>query len=144
MNEELQSTNDELQATNDVLRLRSGELEAVNSFLGSVLRSLGSAVVVVNGDLQVRVWSPGAEDMWGVRTDEAEGADLGGLDIGLPVAEIIPLLRRTLGGEPGRLEVDGMNRRGRPVRMRVESRLLADEEGHGQGAILVMNEVDHN
>jgi two-component system CheB/CheR fusion protein len=141
MNEELQSTNDELQATNDVLRLRSGELDEVTSFLGAVLRSLGNAVVVVNTDLRVRVWGPGAEDMWGVRTDEAEGMFLTDLDIGLPVGEITPLLRQTLEGAPGRTEVDGMNRRGRPLRMEVQSRLLADAEGRSQGVILVMNET---
>jgi two-component system CheB/CheR fusion protein len=141
MNEELQSTNDELQATNDVLRLRSGELDEVNSFLSAVLRSLGNAVVVVNTDLRVRVWSPGAEDMWGVRADEAEGMFLTDLDIGLPVGEITPLLRQTLEGAPGRTEVDGMNRRGRPLRMEVQSRLLADADGRSQGVILVMNET---
>ncbi len=142
MNEELQSTNDELQSTNDVLRLRSGELDAVNSFLGSVLRSLGSAVVVVNGDLRVRVWSPGAEDMWGVRSDEAEGMFIADLDIGLPVAEITPLLRQTLTGTPGQTEVDGMNRRGRPIRLKVYARLLSDAEQRPQGVILVMDEID--
>jgi two-component system, chemotaxis family, CheB/CheR fusion protein len=141
MNEELQSTNDELQSTNDVLRLRSGELDAANGFLGSVMRSLGNAVVVVNDDLRVRVWSPGAEDMWGVRADEAEGMYLSDLDIGLPVGEITPLLRQTLGGNSGEIAVDGMNRRGRPIRMLVQARRLADAENHPQGAILVMNEA---
>jgi two-component system CheB/CheR fusion protein len=142
MNEELQSTNDELQSTNDVLRLRSGELDDVNGFLGSVLRSLGNAVVVVSSELRVRVWSPGAAEMWGVRADEAEGMFLTDLDIGLPVRDITPLLQQTLGGKPGRTEVDGMNRRGRPVRMEVQARLLADAESRPQGAILVMNETE--
>ncbi len=143
MNEELQSTNDELQATNDVLRLRSGELDAINGFLGSVLRSLGDAVVVVTSELRVREWSPGAEDMWGVRADETEGMFLTDLDIGLPVAALTPLLRQTLSGRPGRAEVDGMNRRGRPVRMEVQARLLADPEDRPQGVIMVMNEVEN-
>ncbi|MGE5136944.1 MAG: CheR family methyltransferase [Gemmatimonadota bacterium] len=142
MNEELQSTNDELQATNDVLRLRSGELDAVTGFLGSVLRSLGDAVVVVTSELRVREWSPGAEDTWGVRADEAEGMFLTDLDIGLPVDQLAPLLRQTLAGQPGRAEVDGMNRRGRPVRMEVQARLLTDPETRPQGVILVMNEME--
>jgi len=141
MNEELQSTNDELQATNDVLRLRSGELDEVNGFLSSVLRSLGNAVVVATTDLRVKVWSPGAEDLWGVRADEAEGMFLSDLDIGMPVGEITPLLRHTLAGQPGSTEVAGMNRRGRPLKMEVQSRLLADAEGSPQGVILVLNEV---
>jgi two-component system, chemotaxis family, CheB/CheR fusion protein len=72
MNEELQSTNDELQTINDELRGRTEELDQTNSFLGSVLRSLGNAVIVLNDDLKVRVWSPGAEDLWGLRPEEAQ------------------------------------------------------------------------
>ena len=64
-NEELQSTNDELQMINDVLRLRGEELDTTKAFAASTLRSLGSAVVVVDTDLRVQVWGPGAEDLWG-------------------------------------------------------------------------------
>src|SRR5215469_17480327 len=96
MNEELQSTNDELQGINEQLRGRTEELDQTNSFLGSVLRSLGSAVIVLNEDLRVRVWSPGAEDLWGLRPDEAESKELLQLDIGLPVAEISPMLQQLL------------------------------------------------
>jgi two-component system, chemotaxis family, CheB/CheR fusion protein len=143
MNEELQSTNDELQSTNDVLRLRSGELDSVNGFLESVMCSLGSAVIVVSDEMRVRVWSPGAEDLWGVRADEAEGTAVGDLDIGLPLSQVVSLLRRVLAGAPAMIaaDVDGINRRGRPVQMHVESRLLRDADGHSQGAILVMNEA---
>jgi two-component system, chemotaxis family, CheB/CheR fusion protein len=73
MNEELQSTNDELQLINDVLRLRGEELDTTKAFAASTLRSLGSAVVVVDTDLRVYVWGPGAEDLWGLRADEANG-----------------------------------------------------------------------
>ena len=131
MNEELQSTNDELQAINDVLRVRTEELDAANGFLGSVLRSLGSAVVVVNEDLRVRVWSPGAEELWGLRSDEAEGRHLLTLDIGLPVQQIVPLLQRMLTEKADVTEaaVDAVNRRGRPVRLHVECSLLRGERG---------------
>jgi two-component system CheB/CheR fusion protein len=97
-NEELQSTNDELQVINEELRGRTEELDQTNSFLGSVLRSLGSAVIVLNEDLRVRVWSPGAEDLWGLRPEEAESKELLSLDIGLPAGEIAPMLRHVLGG----------------------------------------------
>jgi nitrogen fixation/metabolism regulation signal transduction histidine kinase len=56
---------DELQVINDELRGRTEELDHTNSFLGSVLRSLGSAVIVLTEELRVRVWSAGAEDLWG-------------------------------------------------------------------------------
>ena len=65
MNEELQSTNDELQVINEELRGRTEEVNQTNGFLGSVLRSLGNAVIVLTEELSVKVWSPGAEEMWG-------------------------------------------------------------------------------
>jgi len=143
MNEELQSTNDELQMINDVLRLRSEELDTTRAFAASTLRSLGSAVVVVDADLKVQVWGPGAEDLWGLRPDEATGRAFAELDIGLPVADIMPMLERTLAGQPARSEAvaEAMNRRGRPVRMKVECLLLRDDDGAQRGVIVVMNEA---
>ena len=143
MNEELQSTNDELQMINDVLRLRSEELDATKAFLSSALRSLGSAVVVVDNDLRVKVWGPGAEDLWGLRPEEATGRPFAELDIGLPVQRIIPVLQQTLAGRPATAEakVEGMNRRGRPVSMLVQCRLLQGDDGAHQGVIAVMNEA---
>jgi len=143
MNEELQSTNDELQMINDVLRLRSEELDTTKAFTASTLRSLGSAVVVVDTDLRVQVWGPGAEDLWGLRTDEATGRSLAELDIGLPVTDVIPLLTRTLSSKPSRSEavVEAMNRRGRPVSMLLECLLLRDDEDNHRGVIIVLNQV---
>ncbi len=144
MNEELQSTNDELQAINDVLRVRTEQLDAANGFLGSVLRGLGSAVIVVNEDLRVRVWSPGAEELWGLRADEADGRHLLTLDIGLPVQQIVPLLQRMLTerAEGSDATVDAVNRRGRPVQLRVACSLLRGEDGMIHGVILIMDRID--
>jgi two-component system CheB/CheR fusion protein len=143
MNEELQSTNDELQLINDVLRLRGEELDTSKAFAASTLRSLGSAVVVVDVDLRVYVWGPGAEDLWGIRADEATGRPFGDLDIGLPVAEIVPLLEQTLADKSSRTEavIEATNRRGRPVRMLLECLVLRDEDGNHRGVIMVMNEA---
>jgi two-component system, chemotaxis family, CheB/CheR fusion protein len=143
MNEELQSTNDELQMINDVLRLRGEELDSTKAFAASTLRSLGSAVVVVDSDLRVYVWGPGAEDLWGLRPEEAAGRGFGDLDIGLPVTDIVPVLSRTLAGRPARTEaeVQAITRRGRPVSMLLEYLQLRDEEGTPRGVIVVMNEV---
>jgi two-component system CheB/CheR fusion protein len=143
MNEELQSTNDELQMINDVLRLRGEELDSTKAFAASTLRSLGSAVVVVDTDLKVYVWGPGAEDLWGLRSEEAAGRGFADLDIGLPVADIAPVLKRTLTGQPARseAEVQAITRRGRPVNMRLGYLQLRDDEGTPRGVIVVMNEI---
>jgi two-component system, chemotaxis family, CheB/CheR fusion protein len=149
MNEELQSTNDELQGINDELRGRTEELDQTNSFLGTVLRSLGSAVIVLTEDLKVRVWSPGAEDLWGLRPEEAESRELLSLDIGLPVAEIGPVLRQVLGNvtEEGiclpavpAIEVTAVNRRGKTVELEIAASPMRTEEGGISGIILVIDQ----
>ena len=71
MNEELQSTNEELETINDELRDRTGELNEVNEFLEAILTSLGLGVAVVDRQQRVQVWNHRAEDLWGVRPDEA-------------------------------------------------------------------------
>jgi len=143
MNEELQSTNDELQDINSELRTRSAELDRVNGFLEAVLGSLGSAVVVVDGGQLGQAWSPGAEELWGPRADEVLGVHLLTLDIGLPVDAIAPTVRRLLGSSPSpeRVELDAVNRRGRPLRLRVSALPLRGSDGEGNGGILVMEPV---
>jgi two-component system, chemotaxis family, CheB/CheR fusion protein len=145
MNEELQSTNDELQVINEELRGRTEELDQTNSFLGTVLRSLGSAVIVLTEELRVRVWSPGAEDLWGMRPEEAESRDILSLDIGLPTAEIAPWLRGVVtgGGQSSTpaISLSALNRRGKTVELRVAASPLRSEEGAISGLILVIDQA---
>ena len=145
MNEELQSTNDELQVINAELRGRTEELNRTNGFLGAVLRSLGSAVIVLTEDLRVRVWSPGAEDLWGLRPEEAESRDVLSLDIGLPAAEIAPWLRGVLAGADGSgtsvIDLSALNRRGKTVKLRVAASPMRSEEGTISGLILVIDQA---
>jgi two-component system CheB/CheR fusion protein len=144
MNEELQSTNDELQVINEELRGRTEELDQTNSFLSTVLRSLGSAVIVLTEDMEVRVWSPGAEDLWGLRPEEAESRDFLALDIGLPAAEIAPRLRDVLAraeNHTSAIELSSLNRRGKTVALRVAASPMRSEEGAVSGLILVIDQL---
>ena len=144
MNEELQSTNEELQTVNEELRRRTDELHQSNAFLGSVLSSLRSAAVVVNGNLDVLIWNARAEDLWGLRDDEVQGKSLLNLDIGLPVAELRGAIRPCLSGEVESKEVvlDAVNRRGRKIRCRVTcSPLIFPGAKKRDGVILMMDEA---
>ena len=98
MNEELQSTNEELETINDELRDRTAELNQVNDFLEAILTSLGIGVVVVDRQQRVQIWNDRAEDLVGVRQDEAVDHHLLSLDIGLPVERLAGPLRSVLGG----------------------------------------------
>ncbi|GAA0207423.1 PAS domain S-box protein [Saccharothrix mutabilis subsp. mutabilis] len=140
MNEELQSTNDELQVINETLRERSLELDQVNEFLESILTSLRAGVIVLDVGMRVIAWNRGAEELWGVRRDEAEGEHLLDLDIGLPVADLRPVVRQALADASFLTEVklDAINRKGREVVVRVVCSSLRSNSGEPNGAILVM------
>src|SRR5205814_1702517 len=88
MNEELQSTNEELSTINDELQMRTDELNATNAFLESILRSLGSAVIVLDRKFEVERWNQQARELWGLIEDEVRGTHFLNLDIGLPVDEL--------------------------------------------------------
>ena len=117
MNEELQSTNEELETINDELRERTSELNNVNDFLEAILTSLGVAVAVVDRSQRVQIWNGGAEDLWGLRQDEATDQHFLALDIGLEPERLAPALRAVIGGtsERERTRLEAVNRRGRPV-----------------------------
>lgn len=144
MNQELQSMNDELYATNDALRSRSEEVAALNAFTNSILSSVHSAVAVVDHNLQVQAWNAGAEDLWGVRESEAVGRHLLNLDIGLPVEDLRPLLRRQLWAATPESHHEGVvlaavNRRGRPVTVRVTVSPFPARHDGDRGAVIVMD-----
>jgi two-component system CheB/CheR fusion protein len=145
MNEELQSSNDELQQINDTLNTRSLELDHATRLISAVVRSLGDAVAVFDHRLRVMMWSPGAEELWGLRADEATGSPLSSLDIGLPVDRLLPDIQRILAGEAGpdgqaaaKLTVDAVNRRGRPTRLSVTLSPLHEDDASLHGLLMIM------
>jgi two-component system CheB/CheR fusion protein len=143
MNEELQSTNDELQIINEAVRERSTELNDVNDFLEAVLTAFTSGVIVVDTELQVLAWNAAAQELWGVRRDEAEGRHLLNLDVGLPAEVLRPLLRSALEtpGSSKEARIDAVNRRGRSITVRLLCSALLGPDGGQRGVLLVMETV---
>jgi two-component system, chemotaxis family, CheB/CheR fusion protein len=142
MNEELQSMNDELHFSNDQLRDRQAEVDDLNMFMESVLAGLRAGVAVVDRELKVLAWNTRAEDLWGVRTDEAIGQHLLNLDIGLPLEQLLPSLRRQVNAEDSdheTLQLAAVNRRGRTVEVNVTVSPLRGNGADNSGAILVMD-----
>jgi two-component system CheB/CheR fusion protein len=144
MNEELQSTNDELQAINDTLRERSLELDEANDFLESILTSVRTGLVVVDTEMRVLAWNQGAEDLWGLRGDEAAGQHLLNLDIGLPMAQLQPAVRSALLDEnyDATVRLSAVNRRGRKIAIVVRCSSLRSPAGSVRGSILIMEVED--
>jgi two-component system CheB/CheR fusion protein len=146
MNEELQSTNEELETINDELRERTGELNQVNDFLEAILTSLGVGVAVLDSRQQVQVWNHRAEDLWGLRSDEAVDHHFLSLDIGLPSEQLAAPLRAVLAGGQERevRELEAVNRRGRTIVVNATVLpLLSPDSTDGEGvrgAIVLMEE----
>lgn len=141
MNEELQSTNDELHTINDTLRERSGELDETKTFLDSLVDSVKLGMAVVDRDLRIVLWNSACEDLWGLRSEEAIGAQLASLDIGLPLTDVNPLIGRVF-VEPGTVEdtaVDAVNRRGKPIRIRVTCSAFGANGDSPKGVLLTMD-----
>ena len=148
MNEELQSTNDELQTINDQLRVSTAELDEANAFLEAILTSLRAGVAVVDRDLRVRSWNRRAEDLWGLRADEAIGQHFLNLDIGLPFERLRPLMRgvaRRRAATAGEVTLDG-DQPARPARSRsgwpAPRCARCRQADSAQGAIVVMESDD--
>jgi two-component system CheB/CheR fusion protein len=141
MNEELQSTNEELETMNDELRQRTFELNDVNAFLETILTTIGLSVVVLDRQLHVQLWNGQSRELWGLSSEDVEGQHLLGLDIGLPVEQLRPMLLACLKGEEGRqqMTLDAVNRRGKAIRCKVSCMPLSPlDEGMVTGLILMM------
>jgi two-component system, chemotaxis family, CheB/CheR fusion protein len=141
MNEELQSMNDELHYSNQALRERQDDVDRLNQFMNSVLSSMRSGIVVVDSEMTVLAWNSMAEDLWGIRTDEALGAHLMNLDFGLPVEQLRQPIRSQLnesGSEPNTLLLDAVNRRGRSVQVRITITSLHDHGFPSPSAVIAM------
>jgi two-component system, chemotaxis family, CheB/CheR fusion protein len=144
MNEELQSANDEMQTTNEELRDRSIEITDLNAFMESILGSLEAAVLVLDRDLVVQVWTRQAQELWGLRAEEAVGHYLLNIDSGLPTAELHPWLRSVITGKQTAIvgrSLHAVNRRGRTVDLRVTVTALQGESEQPAGALVLMEDV---
>ena len=142
MNEELQSTNEELATINDELSQRTTEFNDANSFLEAILTSIEGGVVVVDREMQVTAWNHGAELLWGLRSDEAQGQHFMNLEIGLPTAELRVPVRQAMvdGGFSSEVVVDATNRLGKSMRCKVLCSPL-HLNGVTQGAILLIEDA---
>jgi two-component system CheB/CheR fusion protein len=140
-NEELRSANEELETTNEELRRHSEEFGEYRNHVDAILRGLDAGVVVVDLDFVVRSWNRWSENAWGLREEEVVGQPFTALDIGLPVHELEPALRRTL-NENATIEamLDAVDRRGRPMKCRARVAPLIYDNQRIQGAVVMLED----
>ena len=76
--EELQSSNEELTTLNDELKNRNQTISILNADLTNVSENVDSAVVLVDGNLKIRLFNPAAEKILNLVPGQ----------IGLPIASV--------------------------------------------------------
>ncbi|MEV6774077.1 CheR family methyltransferase [Nocardia sp. NPDC051030] len=142
-NEELQSGNEELETMNEEIRIRSGELEETRAFLQGVLTSVAAGVVVLDGNLKVRSWNRGAEELWGLRAAEVKNQVFFTLDFGLPTDQLHHLTQQALDLKQrgGPIDIPAISRIGRPI---VCSVTISPLDGSSDGVVLLMEEGQPN
>jgi two-component system CheB/CheR fusion protein len=100
--------------------------------------------VVLAPDLSVAVWSQRAEDLWGLRKEETLGQPFLKMDIGIPLQALRRPIQDCLdGGADGDgngVSIDGVNRRGKPIRCRIHCTFLPEQNGKPHRVLLIMTE----
>ena len=140
--EEAQSINEELRTVNTEFQQRSEELNQVNAFMESILTSLRGGVIVLDADLLIQIWNAQSQELWGLRPNEVQGKQFLTLDIGLPVAALMPAVRTCLSGESAHQEIslEARNRRGQTMTCEVAVTPLIGNDGGIRGVILLMKQ----
>ena len=146
MNEELQSTNEELGTVNNEMRERTDAIKDLNSFLQSIMSSIRAAVVALDRSMLVTEWNSGAEELWGLRSDEVREQPFFTLEIGLPVDALKPFIKSCL--EDGAIHEDitlsAVNRRGKTLDINVTCGPLRGASGKNEGVIIFMEPAVHS
>ncbi|MDD5656656.1 MAG: ATP-binding protein [Elusimicrobia bacterium] len=103
--EELQSANEELVKVNAELRRRNDELNATNTDLSNVLSSSQIPIVLLDGSLRIRRFTPPAEKALRLRPGQV-GKSILGLDLAVDASKLKAPLRQVVDrGQPRELEL---------------------------------------
>ena len=132
-----------MTTVNEELRQRTSEIDRTNSLFRSVLGQVWVGTVVVDQSLNIILWNSRAEDLWGVRSDEALGQPFTRLDVGLPIEPLLGPIRRCLEGATQAQEMllKAKNRRGQSIECFVSCTPLLDEQKNSPGVLLLMGDV---
>ena len=105
-----------------------------------VLSSLDAGLIVVRHNWEVAGWNRVCEELWGVREEEVLGQSLFALDTGLPFEEFRESIAVGMQGRtiPQPVQVNAVNRRGRPIHCRVRIHPLLDGGNSPVGALLLI------
>jgi two-component system CheB/CheR fusion protein len=131
--EELQSANEELTTVNEELVVRNGQLEHANDDLINLLASAELPMVMLDGELRVRHFTPMARPLLNL-IDADVGRPLHHLRTNLDIEELDRDLQAVVdSGDSRSIEVRGRGERWYSLRMRP----YKSKDGAVEGAVLV-------
>jgi two-component system, chemotaxis family, CheB/CheR fusion protein len=133
--EELQSSNEELQTLNEELKNRNQALNLTNDDLLNVLKNVEFSVLIVNNDLQIRRFTPFAQELFKIKPSDL-GRSITDFHLGLSSEELERAIRDvTTKFVAATKEVSGGQ--GRVYEMRIQPYLTVDKRVDGAVLSLV-------
>jgi len=133
--EELQSSNEELQTLNEELKNRNQALNLINDDLLNVLKNVELSVLIVNNDLQIRRFTPFAQELFKIKPSDV-GRSITNFHLGLSAEELEKAIRKvTTKFVAATKEVSGGQ--GRFYEMHIQPYLTVDKKVDGAVLSLV-------
>ena len=133
--EELQSSNEELQTLNEELKNRNQSLNVINDDLLNVLKNVELSVLIVNNDLQIRRFTPFAQEFFKIKPSDL-GHSITDFHLGLSAEELEKAIRKvTTKFVASTQEVSGGQ--GRVYEMRIQPYFTVDKKVDGAVLSLV-------
>jgi two-component system CheB/CheR fusion protein len=141
-NEELHSANAELDATNRELAHRTEELNLLGFYQRTIIRSLSSAVAVLDPQGRITLWNLAAERLFGITEPEALGQLFWTLRLPIVHRGLVARIRRSLTKQVA-LRVDELSYE-RPGGAQAHAALAAVplvEAGRYLGAVILVEDT---
>ncbi|MGA2385937.1 MAG: PAS domain S-box protein [Candidatus Bathyarchaeia archaeon] len=136
--EELQSSNEELTTLNDELKNRNQALARLNDNLANLNRNVDPAVVMVDGNLKIRLFTPSAQRILNLSPSDT-GLPISNLRLGISIPDLEKTILAVI-ATLGAADKEVSDEKGRSYEMRV--RPYITEDNRIDGAVLSFIDVD--
>jgi two-component system, chemotaxis family, CheB/CheR fusion protein len=137
-NEELQSANEELQTVNDELQQRNNVLTQTGNDLTNLLNSVNIPLLMLNGELQIRQFTPPMQRLLSVRPSDI-GRSINEIRLQLSIEDLEPILNEVL-ESLGTRELEVQDKEGRWHLLRVRPYRSSDNKI--EGLVVLLLDID--
>ena len=135
--EELQSSNEELITLNDELKNRNQTISILNADLVNVSENVDSAVVLIDGDLKIRLFNPAAEKILNLVPGQI-GLPITSVNMGIVVEELKKTVLESIANN-SKITKQIRDKEERMFELRVRPYFI--EKGRIDGAVLTFIDI---